>query len=550
MPAQEPTARSAGEPRYRLWLINPRAKYRHHTNNGELSRLFGRRKMSFPLSLPLVAALTPPRYEVRIIDDETDAVPDGSPDLVGITAMASNVDRGYDIADLFRARGVPVVMGGSYVSFMVEEALGHCSTVVVGEAEGTWDACLADFERGELRSIYRAERPADFRQRPAPRWDLVDTTQIMALTVETSRGCPFDCDFCLVHKLYGRRLRLRRIDDVVAELTSLPLKRVLFTDDNFTVNRARAKELLRAIRHLGLTWVCQSDINVADDEELLGLMAEAGCHQILIGLESLDQRSLAQVGKEQNSTRRYEEAIARIHRHGIQVLASFIVGFDADTPDWFDRILAFVEQNQLVYVMASILAVLPGTELHRQMDEAGRLFPIERSLRNGAFPSMHYYNFSQLDLMERYFDLLARLCSPDSICRRAAALFSTGHFKQPRSAGVLRREKASAFFKLVWRYLIRGSSAKRRLFRTLFRLGSDGVASMDSVVYLLMANEAQQQYLHEARAYLDEVRRLVRAVDQGPWAAHRRSSPQSSSSSSPTKSSSEKSSSNSSSSRP
>ncbi|NOZ00804.1 MAG: B12-binding domain-containing radical SAM protein [Deltaproteobacteria bacterium] len=504
--------------RYRLFLINPRLRYKHYGVQHELSRLLGKRTMTAPLALPLVAALTPDHYSIRIIDEEVGTIPNGVvPDLVGITTLISTIDRGYAIADQYRSMGAKVVMGGTYATFNTAEVLEHADSVVCGEAEGAWTECLADFEKGELKDVYRAGKSTDFSSSVPPRWDLVDTKRINTLSVETSRGCPFNCEFCLVNKMFGRRMRYREIADVVREIEALPIKKILFVDDNLTIHKKRARRLMEAIEPLGISWVCQSSIEVAKDPELLEAMARAGCLSIIIGFESVNPDSLEETRKHHNRVEEYDEAIAAIHAAGINVMGSFIVGFDADTLKSFDDIYQFIDRNNMVYNMLSILTVAPGTDLWRRMEDEGRLYGTNREMMNGALPCLHYMKMSQVDMLDSFVEALGRLFDIDAQRRRALRLLEGGTFLKDTSGKVGFIEKAGVFIRLVGRFAFSKDPARRRLFKELTALGRNGRAAMDKVVLLLLSIEGNILYLDDLRSKLPDIRAAIEKADQGPW---------------------------------
>ena len=503
--------------RYTLFLVNPRLTYKHYGAGQELSLLLGKKKISVPLALPLIAALTPAHYDVRIIDDETDAIPaEPRPDLVAFTTAVSNVDRAYELARPLRARGIPVVMGGTYATFMPEQVLEHADAVVMGEAEGTWRQLLDDFEHGRLARSYRAEAPADLANAVQPRWDLIRIDEVITLGLETSRGCPYNCEFCLVNKVFGRRMRYRDIDQVIAEVRALPSKNLFFVDDNLTINKPRARELMRRLEPLGLTWVCQCSIDVATDPELLASMARAGCLSILVGFESLSPESLRETKKHHNRVKEYAAAVRAIHAHGIHVIASFVVGFDADTLASFEHIARFVEDNDVLFTMLSILAAAPGTDIWERMKAEGRLCYPSLEFITGILPCMRYRHMSQVQMLDRYVETLERVYDPDSLRRRALKLFGTGAFRQPGSSDVPLRDKVTTTLKMLDRYLVRGSHAKRRLLWDLVRLGVKGTVAMDRVVVLLLQMESTFAFLRSFRAGLPTIRARVAAVDPGP----------------------------------
>jgi hypothetical protein len=510
--------RRHGAKKYLLYLINPKFRLKHYAAQHELSQLFGKKKVTIPLALPVLAALTPDHYDIRIFDDETDDIPwKERPDLVGITTTVTTADRGYEIADIYRGLGVPVVLGGSYVTFMPDEAMKHADALVVGEAEGAWERLLQDFERGRLCGIYQPSERVSYAKSPIPRWDLVDTDELMTLFVHASRGCPFGCEFCLVQKMFGRKMRCREIDDVIAEIRSLPFKTIFFADDNLTLRKRWAKDLMRALEPLKISFICQSSVDVAKDEELLGLMAKAGCVGILVGFESLDPEALREANKTQNKIAEYDEAVRRIHSHGIHVYASLVVGFDADTLETFDHIVDFVERNDIVYPILSILAIAPGTDIYDRMKAQGRLCGVPNPMINGIFPGMHYARMSQVELLDRYRQTLERLLCFKSAGKRVLNLARTGWFRDETSMGVGFREKLVTSLRMARAFLLSPDTSRREVFFELIKLHRQGLVSIDSVVMMLLTIEANARWLESTDALFRRARARVEKMDRGPW---------------------------------
>jgi radical SAM superfamily enzyme YgiQ (UPF0313 family) len=506
--------------RYTLYLINPRRKYRFHWDLKEVCAIMNRKTAIHPLALPTVAALTPDNYDVRILDEEMEAIdPDRRPlpDIVGITAVVPNVKRGYELADQYRARGVPVVMGGAQVSFNVEETLRHADTVVVGEAEGAWEQCLRDFENGTLRTTYKREAPCEFKHPPAPRWDLVDTKKVMALGVQVSRGCPHNCDFCLVRNMFGRRQRYRDVDNVIEEIRGLPKKQISFIDDNLTGNRKYVRELMRKLKPLKVWWMCQASIQVAYDQELLREMADAGCISILFGFESINPASLREMNKPQNEVERYEEAVRRVHAMGINVVGSFIVGFDADTVEAFDEIYDFTVRNNISYIMLNVLTAYPGTDLYERMKATGRLNYHDPDLLNGVYPTMRSMNMSQTQMYNRYFETLEKMFDYGLVRRKAVPVLGNGAFHRFNAGEVGFRDKFISSFQLIRMYLFSSDRAKRRLFLSLVRFGLTNRASMGVIVEFLLFVSSFHGYLDYTKEHREEILGKIAAADLGPW---------------------------------
>lgn len=336
------------------------------------------------LGLLRVAALTPPGWEVRITDEKVEALDlEQEADLVGITAMTCTAPRAYQVADHFRRRGVPVVLGGMHASALPDEALAHADSVVVGEAEGLWPVLLRDFECGQLRRLYRHEngRPT-LDGLPPPNWELYRSKHYLPVHfVETTRGCPLDCEFCAVTTAFGGSFRNRPREEVLAELRALrpfdgwlTLKNcVFFVDDNLISNRAYARGLLERLGEFKLKWFSHASLNIASDPDFLRLCQRTGCIGLFIGFESLSPETLRAVGKHPNRPQDYLEAVRRIHDHGIGLAAAFVFGFDSDDQGVFDRTLDFAVRAKVEVAQFSLLTPYPGTRLYQRLQAEDRL---------------------------------------------------------------------------------------------------------------------------------------------------------------------------------
>lgn len=340
------------------------------------SQTTGKRALFPPLGLAVVAGLTPDTWGVRILDEAVEPVPlDLEATLVGLTVMTPLAPRAYELADHFRQRGVQVVLGGIHPTVLPQEAARHADAVVIGEAEGVWSQVLKDAARRRLRRVYRsAERP-DLADLPLPRRDLFkEGAYLTTATAQTSRGCPFSCDFCSVTRFFGQTYRCRPVEETIREVGNLSEKIVFFVDDNIFGAPARARELFQRLIPLGLTWVGQSSINIARNLELLKLAARSGCRGLFVGLESLLPDNLRQMGKGLlNRVGDYREAVSRIQEHGIGVEGAFIFGFDQDDPGVFGRTVEFARQIRLAAAQFGILTPFPGTPLRERLEREKRI---------------------------------------------------------------------------------------------------------------------------------------------------------------------------------
>ena len=329
-----------------------------------------------PLGLAMVAAVTPTDIEIRLIDENVTAIDFREHfDLVGITVLTITAPRAYEIADAYRTRGVEVVLGGIHPSVLPEEARQHADAIVIGEAEGVWPALIEDFRENKLKAVYHQSERLALVGLPLPRRDLFATHRYQFRnTLSTTRGCPYSCAFCTVTSFFGHTYRNRPVDDVRREIESLgKSKFIVFLDDNIVGNPRFAKELFRALIPYNINWVAQASVTVAKDEELLTLAADSGCLSLFIGFESISPASLAAVGKKINVVDGYEDAIKRIHAHGIGIHGFFIFGFDEEDESVFERTVSFAQKMRLETAQFDYLTPYPGTAFGDSMDKAGRI---------------------------------------------------------------------------------------------------------------------------------------------------------------------------------
>jgi len=327
------------------------------------------------LGLSTVAALTPPDWNVVIADARVAPIDfNQKVDLVGITGYTAEIPSTYTIADEFRKRGVPVVLGGVHVSALPSEALEHADAVIIGEAEGVWEKLLADFAAGAMQSTYRSEKFCSMEQMKIPRRDLLNRKMYTSFnSLQATRGCPFDCDFCAVTGVFGRKFRTRPVEDVLNEIRTFDTRDFLFADDNICGKPDYAKELFRQLIPLNKKWGGQTSITIAKDDELLNLYAKSGGRYAFIGIESLSQKNLQDINKSWNKAIDYEQAIRKIHRAGINIIGSFIFGLDDDEPFVFRHTFDFIQKTRIAAAQFHILTPFPGTRLYGRMEKDGRI---------------------------------------------------------------------------------------------------------------------------------------------------------------------------------
>jgi radical SAM superfamily enzyme YgiQ (UPF0313 family) len=332
------------------------------------------------VNLPLLAALTPPGHTTTIVDEAF--APDDinqDVDLVGITVMTDLALRAYHIADAYRQKAVKVVMGGIHPTVLPDEALEHADAVVVGEAEGVWPRLVSDAASGQMQRLYRAGKMTDLQGLLKPRRDLLPGIQYQGYTripigVETSRGCPYDCEFCCIGQTLGQHYRVRPVQEVIAEIESIDSPHLFFVDDALGLNRNVAKKLFTKMIPLRRRWLAQGTVSLAEDLELLRLMERSGCLGLLIGFESVQKGIQNEVNKIKNLKIDFYEAMHRFHGEGFGILGSFVFGFDYENKDVFEQALKFIMRCRLDVVQLRILTPYPGTRLYKRLLSEGRLF--------------------------------------------------------------------------------------------------------------------------------------------------------------------------------
>lgn len=416
-----------------LLLINPANQLRpgFHINRATRNQ---------PLSLGIIAALTPKEWKIKLIDENFRTFRYYEADLVGITAFTSQAPRAYEIAALYREKGIPVVLGGIHASMVPEEANKFVDVVVKGEAEGVWHQVIADFENGTLKTFYNSPITRDIHQ-PKPRRDLFHPGYVCA-GIQTTRGCPMNCSFCSVSAFNGNHYRFRPVEDVLDELEETPQKFIFFIDDNIIghneASKERAKELFRGILQRGIKkiWLSQSSINFADDPELLKLAYQSGCRMIFLGIETENDDQLEEANKNLNlkqGANSYATVFRNIQRQGIGVIAGLIFGWDSDTPETIRQRARFALRCGADSFQTSVLTPLPGTKLFEQVKRENRLihaeFPDHWQRYDYFEPTILHPTIETGDLDHAIRKALNKIFSPPSILfNNIKTLFRTRDF--------------------------------------------------------------------------------------------------------------------------
>lgn len=372
----------------RLLLINPRFTESFWSFRFAMTEIVpGKRTLNPPLGLATLAALCPPHWQVTIVDENVEPIPlEPKADIVGVCGMGVQFPRQSELLTYYRGRGHYVVAGGSYASLCPEKYAQLADTTVAGEAEYIWPAFCRDFEAGAPKPLYRETGTVALTDSPTPRFDLLKLHLYNTASLQFSRGCPYMCDFCDIIVMFGRRPRMKSVEQIGRELDALRAqgaRQVFFVDDNLIGNRAQAKALLRFLanyqkqHNYRFGFGTEASLNLAQDEELMALMHEANFAWVFIGIETPDDETLKLTRKTQNMGTDMLGALRRIYRHGIDVLAGFIVGFDTDTLETFERQRRFILDSGIQAAMVGLLTALPRTPLYERLKQEGRL--IERA---------------------------------------------------------------------------------------------------------------------------------------------------------------------------
>ena len=491
----------------RLLLINPKYPESFWSFHWAVSEILpGKRSVNPPLGLATLAALCPPHWQVRIIDENVEPLPlEPEADLIGIGGMGVQFPRQRELLEYYRSRGRFVVAGGSYASLCPERYEGLADTVVCGEAELIWPRFCADFEAGRGRALYRETGTIDLQISPAPRFDLLKLSLYTTATMQFSRGCPYMCEFCDIIVMFGRKPRHKSLEQIGRELDILrehSVRKIFLVDDNLIGNVKVAKRLLRFLveyqeRHsYYFSLGTEVSLNLAQDEELMQLFRAAHFRWAFIGIESPDEASLRETRKLQNLREDPLAAVRRIHAHGIEVLAGFIVGFDNDTIGTFERQYEFILRSGIQTAMIGLLNAMPRTPLYERLRSAGRLRERDSGGDNTKLDTnIVPLGMSRRELISGYRRLHERLLDDGVIARR---IVNKNRFLGRALGGMEYGAAASLriLVRLLWRGILRGGPARHWHFLRSFpwlRPWQISSTVSDWIVGLSMQDYARRQ---------------------------------------------------------
>ena len=441
-----------------------------------------------PLALVTVAALTPPKYEIKIVDEEVKEIDFDTPcDLVGITGYTHHTPRMLEIASEFRKRGVLTVAGGSACTIHKEKFRPHFDVLINGEAEEVWPRFLADWEQGKHLDLYQGASDLDLSISPPPRWDLLDMNPYNSVMVQTSRGCPYDCEFCDVVALFGHRMRYKPIEHILKEIQNLERanrKRIFLADDNLIGNKGFVKKLLNALIDFNKTlkqpisYYTQLTLNVAMDEELLDLLKEANFPMVFIGIETPKKESLIETNKKHNLLMDIKEAVRCIQSRGIIIISGLIVGFDSDDLDIFSTQSRFLVEAGLTVPMLATLKAPRGTKLWDRLNREGRLIQEDGCDTFGDYScNFRPKNMTKSQLEENYLELFREVYSFPHFLKRFKNLIDQVDLDKVKKNSPLawnvrfRRKKdcilATVF--MIRHFVVDGDREKRTFFFSMVR---------------------------------------------------------------------------------
>jgi radical SAM superfamily enzyme YgiQ (UPF0313 family) len=400
-----------------------------------------------PYGLQLLAALTPPQHQVILLDQFHQPIDTGlEVDLVGISVWTASSANAYRLADVFRARGVPVVLGGPHVTVLPEEAATHADSIVIGEAESVWEQLLIDFESGRMAAAYQGNS-LPLSETPPARWDVFpQQSYVIRSAISTSRGCHYRCEFCYESSRPDSIYRRKPLVEVLAEIDSRSGPIIAFLDNDLLGDKRYARELLQALIPRQKVWMAMTSIRFADDPDMVELAASAGCRTLFIGFESLSSASLQEVGKRQNKVEHYARNIQRLHEHGITVNGSFVFGFDHDASDVFDTTVQFGINNRLETSTFTILTPYPNTALYNRLEAEGRIFDHDWSHYDTTRAVFTPAQMTVEELEEGYFYAYRQFYSVSSILRRT---FRPGSGTLQRLALNLAYKRIEPFWKAL-----------------------------------------------------------------------------------------------------
>ncbi len=421
----------------KILLISPAVDIEKRTNKG---------LMMPQLALYIIEGLTPTEHDVTIVEEEAEPIDlEYDCDLVGISCMTANAPRAYDLCMKFRQRGKTVILGGVHPTILPDEALLHADSVVIGEAEGVWPLLLHDFVEGKLKQTYHDPEPDLEKYIPKDFSRLIKKRLFKLIPVLTTKGCPYNCDFCCVSNLYGKKIRHIPIENVVRDIKESHSKNFIFLDDNIIGQPEYAKALFKAIKPLKISWVGQASVSLlANDDELMKLAAESGCKVLFFGIESVSEEQLNVMHKAFKEIKHLESALKKIKKMGILIHASMVFGFDNDKKLVFDETVQFLMKNKVSTVSFNVLTPYPGTKIYEQLKQSNRLTTTNWKYYDHNTVVFKPKNMTAYELQKGKINARKKFYSISSVIKRFAGNLYNPLIYFPMNFGHMKQVKVEA----------------------------------------------------------------------------------------------------------
>lgn len=499
----------------KITFINPK-HHPHSMNFHHCMDIVGVKYSHMPLSLPTLAALTPPDCAVGLIDENVEAVNfETDADIIALTGSVPQRKRVFELADEYRKRGKFVAVGGPISFDMPEECKAHADTVFIGEAEYTWPAFIDDFKQGKQKSIYHQKEFINIADSPVPYFHLMKTGQYASGCIQATRGCPYRCDFCDIPIKYGGQPRSKKIEQVLSEiriLSGLGNDSVFIVDDNFAGNKPYAKTLLKEIAALlpslptKMYFYTQATLDVANDDELLDLFRAANFLRLFIGIETGDKGKLSELNKRHQVDIDINRAVEKIKSYGITVWAGIMFGLESDDLSSFDRQLEFIRDTNFIPVQVGLLQALPETPLYRRALETNRLLRLPSLLGLTALSEEELskatnlipQKMSEEELEKNFARILRKMFSPEAFRAKMIQYIGSNTRNLTSSMPVLNLKTAMILIRMLSFYLFSADRNTRKMFfQVLKALVSHRLRNLDETVFHLLAYKHMQTHYYK-----------------------------------------------------
>lgn len=511
----------------KLLLINPKFPESFWSFKWAVDTILpGKRTVNPPLGLATLAALCPPDWEIKIVDENIETLPlQPEANIIGVCGMGVQFKRQAELLRFYREQGYFVVAGGSFASLCPEDYALLADAVIAGEAEYIWPEFCRDFEAGKPKALYHETREVSLEDSPVPRFDLLDLSKYQAVSLQFSRGCPYRCEFCDIIVMFGRKPRVKSLEQVGRELDllrQLGVKNTFFVDDNLIGNKPLAKNLMRFLRdyqakhNYNFHFGTEASLNLAQDAELMQLFREANFGWVFVGIESPDPESLKETKKFQNTREDILTSVRKIYSYGIEILAGFIIGFDNDTIHTFDRQFEFIQASGIQAAMVGLLAAIPKTPLYERLEKEGRLRSTAHNTDNtklstNVIPKQMSYDEMVEGYQKLYFRLLEHRHIADRIKNKTHFLTDPANMAEYTFT-----QQLGMLTKFVFRGLLPGGFSRLYHFMRSLPLASPRLIPMvitDWVLSLAMRDYVERHFITEHDTAHNLVQQYTKVIE-------------------------------------